>query len=154
LGIGMWHRLLPTIPMKVHVWHHLKEDLEKYRGLESHHEQQIERAHQDGKKNERRLGALQDFEKKAVVILKHICTTTSTGVQAKIADTKKQSKGRSRKRKRDGVEDVDSVQAERIKYLQSILQLPELTDSFKTLHQLEIVTYHQQQQEKALGDAI
>jgi hypothetical protein len=155
LGMSMWHKLMPTIPMKVHVWHHLKEDLEKYRGLESHHEQQVERAHQIGKKNERRLGAVKDFEKKTMVILKHNQTTSSNGVQAKIDDTYKQSKGRNRKRK---IADVDEdPKAERAAYLKSILQLPELTNKFDTLRKLQVDTYRQQHEEEggvATEDAI
>jgi hypothetical protein len=145
LGTSMWHRLMPTIPMKVHVWHHLKDDLEKYRGLASHHEQHIERAHQVGKKNERRLGAVKDFQKKTIVILKHNCTTESAGVRAQAADAEKQSKARGRKRKRVKI-DVDEAKAERTNYLKSILQLPELTDCFHTLRELQLVTYHQRRQ--------
>ena len=64
LASELWLLLMPTIPMKIHAWQHLKEDLRQYRGMKSHNEQQIERTHQDGKKHDRRLRCFRDFEKK------------------------------------------------------------------------------------------
>ena len=124
------------------MWQHLKDDIEKYRGLGQHTEQQIERAHQVGKKHERRLVAVKNFKCKMVNILKHNSMEASTEVIAMVADTKaKQKPRRGAKRKRN-----DEVLVDRAGYLKSISQLPELTSDFQELHELLASTYQQRQQ--------
>ena len=147
LATRMWQRLMPTIPMKVHAWQHLMDDLEKYRGLKSHHEQEIERAHQDGKKHERRFASLRDFKKKTEAGLRLNLTAVSAGVQAMVADTDAKSKARrgGRKRKADA---ISAEEEDRADYLKSILQLPPLTSHFESLHELEMTTFILQMQQQ------
>jgi hypothetical protein len=145
LATSLWKNLMPTVPMKVHAWQHLMDDLEKYRGLKSHHEQEIERAHQDGKKHERRFASLRDFKKKTEAGLRLNLTAVSAGVQAMVADTEAKSKSRKggRKRKADAISEEED---DRATYLKSILRLPPLTSRFQSLHELEMATYIQQTQ--------
>ena len=133
LATKLWHRLMPTIPMKVHAWQHLAEDLEQYRGMKSHHEQEIERAHQQGLKAERRLGCLKDFEKKTNHILGSIATVESDAVQQKLTETRE----RQQRCKRKMTEKAAQTSQNRSAYLQSILLLPEITGSFESLLALQ-----------------
>ena len=133
LATRLWHKLMPTIPMKVHAWQHLAEDLEKYRGMRSHHEQQIERAHQRGKKDERRLACLKDFEKKTNHILSQNATADSKEVQEMLADTEAKQIRRKRSKRVSTVDDA----GKRASYLKSILLLPEITETFPSLLSLQ-----------------
>jgi hypothetical protein len=144
LATNLWKRLMPTVPMKVHAWQHLMDDLEKYRGLKSHHEQEIERAHQDGKKHERRFASLRDFKKKTEASLRLNLTAVSAGVQAMAADTEAKSKARKGGRKRKA-DEICVEEDDRATYLKRILMLPPLTSRFQSLHDLEMATYIQQQ---------
>ena len=69
LAAMLWLNVMPTVPMKVHSWQHLLEDLRRFRGLKYHHESHIERAHQIGKKHEKRLHCFRDFQKKTANVL-------------------------------------------------------------------------------------
>ena len=94
----LWQKVMPTIPMKVHAWRHLAEDLEKYRGMKSHHEQEIERAHQRGLKDERRLCCVADYQKKINSVLSHKATADSTPVKEMRDDTEEKMIRRKRKK--------------------------------------------------------
>ena len=124
---------MPTIPMKVHAWRHLAEDLEKYRGMKSHHEQEIERAHQRGLKDERRLCCVADYQKKINSVLSHKATANSTPVKEMRDDTEEKMVRRKRKKVQVAVERA----ADRALYLKSVLLLPEITDNFPSLLELQ-----------------
>ena len=87
LATNLWKKLLPTVPMKVHAWLHFVEDMKHFRGLKSHNEQGIERAHQTGKKHDKRLACLREHERKALNILKLTATSQAKEVVAMHADT-------------------------------------------------------------------
>ena len=95
LARDLWYNLMPTIPMKVHMWTHLLEDLKRFRGLKSHNEHGIERAHQTGKKHDRRLACIRDFEKKHSNILRQTATAADPQVVAMHADTEAKKRKRS-----------------------------------------------------------
>ena len=133
LASELWLKLMPTIPMKVHAWQHLADDLKQYRGMKSHNEQAIERAHQDGKKHDRRLKCFRDFEKKTYNILRQTATADLAEVQAKLKDT--EEKKISRKRKNSWC-DEQEVEEERRAYLQSILKLPLIVNDFPPILEL------------------
>jgi soluble cytochrome b562 len=67
---ALWKKLMPTIPVKVHSWQHLVEDLERLRGMKEYDDSGIEVYHQVMKKHHRRVGNLGNFEKKINSILK------------------------------------------------------------------------------------
>jgi hypothetical protein len=116
---ALWRDLMPTIPMKIHAWEHLIEDLEQYRGMKSHQESQIERAHQNGVKQERRLCCVRDFKKKTQAIQRLAATSELPAVKAQVADTKSKMKKRKRRR-----EEIDSTAEERLAYLAAVTALP------------------------------
>jgi len=145
----LWHRLMPTIPMKVHAWQHLLEDLKKYRGMKSHGEQQIEREHQKGKKHDKRLKCFfRDFEKKTMNILRHNATADSAQVQAMQEDTEAKRIRKKKKRKLEELEEGTIAIASsgrrnsrrhsitRVAYLALILELPPIQDDFPSLLEL------------------
>ena len=133
LATELWLKLMPTIPMKVHAWQHLADDLKQYKGMKSHNEQAIERAHQDGKKHDRRLKCFRDFEKKTHNILRKTATADLAEVQAKLKDT--EDKKISRKRKKS-LCDQQEADEERQAYLKSILKLPPIVNDFPRLLEL------------------
>ena len=90
LATKLWENLLPTVPIKVHAWQHLVDDLHRLRGLKSHNEQAIERCHQEGKKHDRRLHCFRDFKKKTENILKLMETAKMKEVQEKHEETETQ----------------------------------------------------------------
>ena len=145
LASELWLLLMPTIPMKIHAWQHLKEDLRQYKGMKSHNEQQIERTHQDGKKHDRRLWCFRDFEKKTNNILRHAATVDTAEVQAKLKET--EDARLKRKRKIDLVHAEEAQQVERVEYLKSITQLPPFNTKFPGLLQL-IKLYRRKQTEE------
>ena len=112
--------------------------------MKSHHEQQIERAHQAGKKDHRRLHALKDFEKKTANILRHNATFETTAVQAMHDNTKVKKQQRKRKRTAAVVEKL----ADRSEYLKSVLELPPITSVFPAFVELAKTKY------KAAGLAV
>ena len=88
---------------------------------------------QDGLRNDRRLRCFRDIEKKTYSILRHTATAEKTEVQEKLAETSDNRPRRKRK-----VKDLDPAvtAATRAEYLQSILALPLITDSFPRLDDL------------------
>ena len=49
----LWLKIMPTVPVKVHSWQHLVEDLERLRGLKEYDDSGIEVYHQVMKKHHR-----------------------------------------------------------------------------------------------------
>jgi hypothetical protein len=66
---------------------HLVPHMKQFRGLKSHHESHIERAHQQGVRDRRRLGVLGSFSKKTISALKTDATANKAEVVAMAADT-------------------------------------------------------------------
>jgi hypothetical protein len=129
--VDLYLKLLPTCPMKLHmIATHLIPHVKQFRGLKSHHESHIERAHQQGIRDRRRLGVLGSFAKKTVSALKTAATATKAEVVAMVADTQ-----RGRKRKA-GVLEGDAPGDGREAYLNSILALPVIVDEFPSLLEL------------------
>jgi hypothetical protein len=134
MGTLLWHKLMPTIPMKVHAWQHLAEDLAKYRGMKAHNEEQMERCHQTGLKDEHRLHAVRNFEVKTNSILSSRATVVQQGVQDMLEDTEAKRKKRKR-----ALETKASVQQRvRKEYLESILLLPSIEDDFPSMLELNV----------------
>ena len=134
LGSQLWVNLMPTVPMKVHAWQHLLEDLIRFRGLKYHHESNIERAHQIGKKHEQRLHCFRDFQKKTANIMKHTATADLPAVAAMHEDV--ESKRRKRKRGDDEIADSEAKCVDRAVYLKEILMLPPITVKIPSLLEL------------------
>ena len=132
----LWRNLMPTIPMKVHGWQHLLEDLKRFRGLKSHNEHGIERAHQIGKKHDKRLACLREFEKKHMNILRHTQTSKLQAVIAMDADTET----KRRKRKKDNTPHGLVKQQERTKYIKDVVNLPPFLHDIPTLISLAKAT--------------
>ena len=129
---NLWLKLMPTVPVKVHMWQHLLDDLEMHRGLKSHEESQIERAHQQGVKDRRRLGNLGCFQKKTKAGLKNLATAAKAEVVAMVENTEK-----SRKRKRSSPCTLnDEKKEERLEYLKLIVMLEPIQDEFPSLLEL------------------
>jgi hypothetical protein len=116
--------------MKLHmIATHLVPHVERFRGLKSHHESHIERAHQQGMRDRRRLGVLGSYERKTVSALKTEATANKAEVVA-MADATEQS--RRRKRKAGVLDDVTERQA----YLNAIVDLPIIVTKFPSLLEL------------------
>ena len=126
---------MPTIPMKVHAWSHMLEDLHKYRGMKHHNEEPIERQHQEGRRHDSRLRALRDFETKTMSILRQSATSDMEEIQKMHKDT--EDKKKSRKRKLTEVDGLTAA-AERAAYLKSIPLLAPLNDKYPSLLELEM----------------
>ena len=127
LATLLWKRLMPTIPMKVHAWQHLAEDLERYRGLKTHNEEAMERAHQAGMKDDYRLHAVRNFKVKTLSVLKNSATVAQDGVKEMLEDTEAK---RKRKKRKATIENEIEAKKDRAAYLRSILLLPEMEDEF------------------------
>ena len=113
---------MPTVPMKVHSWQHLLQDLRRFRGLKSHNENHIERAHQVGKRHEKRLQCFRDFQKKAENILRHTATANHPPVEAMQEDT--MAKRKKRRRGAESVAETEDRVIDRAVCLKEILVLP------------------------------
>ena len=124
---NLWHNLMPTVPMKVHAWQHMLEDLHRLRGLKSHNEHGIERSHQAHKRNNKKLAAIRDFEKKTLNILRHDATVKAPEVVAMHEDTKLKQK----KRKKNST--AAETAEQRKEYINSVVSLPELQEDVPTL---------------------
>lgn len=132
-AIRLWLKLMPTIPMKVHAWLHLVEDIWKYRGLGTHNEHTMERSHQRGKREMSRLRCLnRNPEKKANNILIREATLESEEVQKMLADTEGQRKRRKRRS-----DNSDEVHQKRIEMIREIMLLPEIEAEFPTMFDLQ-----------------
>lgn len=139
LAAKLWRNLMPTIPMKVHAWQHLREDLQRFRGLKSHTDHGIERAHQAGQRHAKRLACIRDFEKKTLNILRQDATARAPEVIAMKEDT--EAKKRKRKidtSKRREQEDL------RTDYIRLVVNLPEFDTDLPTLIQLAKQSAHQE----------
>jgi len=141
----LWRNLMPTTPMKVHGWQHLLEDLKRFRGLKSHNEHAIERAHQTGKKHDKRLACLRELKKKHMNILRHNETSKSHAVAAMDADTE------TKRKKRKSANPTESAEKgeERSKCIRDVVNLPEFQQDIPTLIDLAKATKQlQEDQEK------
>jgi hypothetical protein len=118
--------------MKLHmIAVHLVPHMKRFRGLKSHHESHIERAHQQGMKDRRRLGVLGCFAKKTVSALKTAATANKPEVLAMAEDTQQQ-----RKRKAAVLGGGTTAEDAREAYLNGILELPAMVDEFPSLLEL------------------
>jgi hypothetical protein len=118
--------------------------MKQFRGLKSHHESHIERAHQQGVRDRRRLGVLGSFaSKKTISALKTEATAGKSQVQDMLADTQQR-----RKRKAVVLAAGASIAEARQDYLNAILELPAIADNFPTMLELtKLSVVHQQEQE-------
>jgi hypothetical protein len=128
--VDLYLKLLPNCPMKLHmIAKHLVPHVKQFRGLKSHHESHIERAHQQGVRDSWRLGVLGSFSKKTISALKTNATANKAEVVAMAADT--QAK---RKRKAAVLEQEEAAGGGvRQAYLDGILALPAMVDDFPLL---------------------
>ena len=124
---ALWQNLIPTVPMKVHAWQHLLEDLHCFRGLKSHNEHGIERAHQAGIRDNKRVACIRDFEKKTMNILRRNATAKAPSVVAMHTDTK--SKQRKRKQQPSKAETAE----QRKHYINSVVNLPEFQQDIPSI---------------------
>jgi len=130
--VDLYLKLLPNCPMKLHmIAVHLVPHMKRFRGLKSHHESHIERAHQQGMKDRRRLGVLGCFAKKTVSALKTAATANKPEVLAMAEDTQQQ-----RKRKAAVLGGGTAAEDAREAYLNGILELPAMVDEFPSLLEL------------------
>ena len=138
-----WKNVMPTIPVKVHMWQHLVANLRRFRRLQNHNDSHIERAHQVGVKDNRRFCGLRNFKLKTEAILKSRATMRKQSVQSMLADTEA-------KRRRNKKQRVDSNQEEtaiaRTIYFQSILTLPPIIEKFPSLDELAQMSLQHQHQ--------
>jgi hypothetical protein len=130
--VDLYLKILPNCPMKLHmIATHLVPHVKQFRGLKSHHESHIERAHQQGMKDRRRLGVLGCFAKKTISALKTEATANKAEVVAMAADTQ------ARRRKRKAVAMLEDEAAKNRKtYLQSILEMQPIVAEFPSLLEL------------------
>jgi len=142
LATDLWKKLMPTVPMKVHAWQHFLEDIKHFRGLKSHNEQGIERAHQTGKQHDKRLACLREYEKKALNILKFTATSQSEGVRAMHEDAL--AKKKKRKHHADGRAEKSTS---RKSYILEVVNLPLFEANIPSLIQLAKATMTGQQSE-------
>jgi len=134
--VDLYLRIMPNCPMKLHmIATHLVPHVKQFRGLKSHHESHIERAHQQGVRDRRRLGVLGSYERKTVSALKTETTANKPEVLAMVADTEAQ---RKRKRKAAVLEEAGAgvVVEARLAYLGSVLDLPAIVTEFPSLLEL------------------
>jgi hypothetical protein len=140
----LWLKLMPTVPVKVHSWQHLVEDLERLRGMKEYDDSGIEVYHQVMKKHHRRVGNLGNFEKKIKSILKSEATSGKRQVQEAEAMVEANRK-RNKKTRLDSRKQQNQVN--RLEYLKSILELPPIQEEFPTLDELSKL-YHLQEQQQ------
>jgi len=134
--VDLYLKLLPTCPMKLHmIAVHLVPHMRQFGGLKSHHESQIERAHQQGVKDRRRLGVLGSFSKKAISALKTDATATKPEVLAMVDDTNQKKIKRPGRKRKAGVLEKGAAN-DRQGYLNSILERPAMVDEFPSLLEL------------------
>lgn len=138
----LWKNIMPTVPVKVHMWQHLLSDLQRFRGLKSHNDSHIERAHQVGVKDNRRYCGLRNFQMKTEAILKGRATVQKSEVQSMLKDTEDKQR-RNKKPRVDSKEQV-SVTARQV-YLRSILNLPPTVEKFPSLDELAKLSLQHQQ---------
>jgi len=133
--VDLYLRIMPNCPMKLHmIAVHLVPDMKRFRGLKSHHESHIERAHQQGIRDRRRLGVLGSFAKKTISALKSEATANKPEVMAMVADTQEQ---RRRKRKSgELLEEGAAAEDARQTYLDAVLELPVMATEFPSLLEL------------------
>ena len=133
--VDLYLRIMPNCPMKLHmIAVHLVPDMKRFRGLKSHHESHIERAHQQGIRDRRRLGVLGSFAKKTISALKSEATANKPEVMAMVADTQEQ---RRRKRKAgELLEEGAAAEDARQTYLDAVLELPVMATEFPSLLEL------------------
>jgi hypothetical protein len=130
--VDLYLKILPNCPMKLHIIAtHLVPHMKRFRKLKSHHESHIERAHQQGMRDRRRLGVLGSFSKKTVSALKTEATANKAEVIAMVKDTQQ-----CRKRKAGVLEEGAAAKDTRQAYLNSILALPVIVDEFPSLLEL------------------
>jgi hypothetical protein len=133
--VDLYLKILPTCPMKLHmIAVHLVPHMKRFRGLKSHHESHIERAHQQGIRDRRRLGVSGSFAKKTISALKTEATANKPEVLAMVADTQEQRRRKKRKILVEGGAIVGG--AERQAYLDGILALPAIVIEFPSLLEL------------------
>ena len=129
LATNLWSNLMPTIPMKVHCWTHLIEDLRRLRGLKFHNDHGIEREHQRGVKNNKRVACIRDFEKKTSNIMRH----TATGSAPEVISMEKDTVSKKRKRHPTSIPDYSK---DRILYLYSVPKLAPITANIPSMLEL------------------
>jgi hypothetical protein len=130
--VDLYLKILPNCPMKLHmIATHLVPHVKQFRGLKSHHESHIERAHQQGIRDRRRLGVLGSYERKTISALKTEATANKAEVVAMAEDTQ-----RRRKRKAAVLEGEVQEAENRLSYLDSVLDLPAIVAEFPSLLQL------------------
>jgi hypothetical protein len=121
--------------MKLHmIAVHLVPHMKRFRGLKSHHESHIERAHQQGVRDSRRLGVLGCFAKKTVSVLKTEATASKAEVVAMAKDTQQRRKKRKAIVLLEGAD--GNKEGNRLAYLNGILELPAMVDNFPSLLEL------------------
>jgi hypothetical protein len=140
--VDLYLKLLPNCPMKLHmIANHLVPHMKRFRGLKSHHESHIERAHQQGVRDSRRLGVLGSYERKTVSALKTEATGNKAEVMAMVADTNQKKikrPGRKRKAADALLEEKGAPPAggSRQEYLNGVLELPAIVAEFPSLLEL------------------
>jgi hypothetical protein len=133
--VDLYLKLLPTCPMKLHmIAVHLVPHMKQFRGLKSHHESHIERAHQQGIRDRRRLGVLGSYERKTISALKTKATANKTEVVAMAEDTQAKRKRKAVVLEGGGTE--EERRRRRQEYFDSVLDLPSIVDEFPSLLEL------------------
>jgi hypothetical protein len=148
--VDLYLKILPTCPMKLHmIAVHLVPHVRQFRGLKSHHESHIERAHQQGVRDSRRLGVLGSFAKKTISALKTEATANKPEVLAMVRDTnQKKIKRPGRKRKAAALEEQRATDGgSRLDYLNGILELPAIVEEFPSLLELAKESFLKDQDE-------
>ena len=126
----LWRRLHRNTPPKVHMWQHLIEDLERFRGLKFHNESPIEVAHQTSMKTDTRYKALaggRSINKKIGCVSQYEANLKDPRVLAEQARIQKErARKLGEKSKANKELRQQEIKMRRLESIDSILDLPEI----------------------------
>ena len=136
-------------PPKVHAWQHLVLDLDRFRGLKYHNESKIEVSHQVGRQTELRFRAMAgSVEKKIKAASRFQANLQDPAMKARQQEIQ-QKRSRKFGTKATQAKQAREAQTKRSKlsHIQSILLLPEITESFPSMLELTIIDRKNRQSE-------
>ena len=136
----LWRKLSKNTPPKVHAWQHLASDLDRFRGLKYHNESKIEVSHQIGRQTELRFRSMAgSVEKKIKAASKFQANLQDPAMKARQQEINiKRSRNFGTKAKAAKQTKNAETKRAKLNHLQSIILLPEITDSFPSM--LELLT--------------
>jgi hypothetical protein len=137
----LWRKLSRNVPPKVHVWQHLLEDLERFRGLKYHQESKIEVAHQVGKDTDQRFRSLAgSVERKIKCAMKYQANLSDPKTKAKQAEVHAiRARKTGEKSKQAKQQKLEAAKRNKTSHIASILDLPEIQGNFPSLLELTVI---------------